>query len=186
MRRRPFAVYCVSVFGVCVAFPFTSQATPLLLNRLGVPGEWLGPTLTLAQVSEIIVLALLPMLLLRLGVRGTMLLGLVAFTTVLTILAIGQPLGLVIGSLGLNGFCVAGFLVAGQVFVNRLVGDGLRASVQALLTFVNGAGMLVGHVLVGYLRHVHHGALPQAFAVGAVITGCILLLFLVGFRERDT
>ena len=185
LRRVPFAVYCFCTFGVCITYPFTTQATPLLLNRLGVPGEWLGPMLTLAQVSEVIVLFLLPMLLLRLGVRGTMLLGLIAWTVVLTILTVGHPLGLVVSSLGLNGLYIAGFLVAGQVFVNRQAGDGLRASVQALLTFVNGVGMLIGHLLVGYLRRVNQGELPQAFTVATLITGVMLVLFLVGFRARD-
>ena len=185
LRFSPFAVYCACTFGVCVTFPFTTQATPLLLVRLGVEGEWLGPTLTLSQVSEVVVLFLLPMFLLRLGLRGTMLLGLAAWVGVLTILAIGGPLALVVSSLALNGVLVGGFLVAGQVYVNRLVGDGLRASVQALLTFVNGAGMLIGNLLVGYLRRVHHGDLPQAFTVAAAITGCTFLLFLVGFRVRE-
>jgi MFS family permease len=184
LRGGTFAVYSVCTFGVCITFPFHSQAMPLLLVRLGVPGGWVGPALTVAQVSEIVVLVLLPMLLLRLGVRGTMLMGLVAWSAVLIILTVGRPLGLVIGSLGLNGFLVAGFLVSGQVFVNRQTGDSLRASTQALLTFVNATGMLIGNLLVGYLRHINDGDLPQAFMVGSVITGGMLVLFVAGFRER--
>jgi hypothetical protein len=184
LRRRPFAVYCVCTFGVYIAYPFTTQGTPLLLARLGVPAEWLGPTLTLAQVSEVTALLLLPTLLAGLGMRGTLLLGLAAGTAVFAILAAGRPRALVVGSLGINGFLIAGFIVAGQVFVNRLVGDSLRASVQALLTFVNGAAMLIGNLLVGYLRHVNQGELPQAFTVGAAIVGGMFLLLLLGFRDR--
>ena len=185
LRGRAFAVYCACTFGVCVTFSFSTQATPLLLGRLGVPREWLGPTQTLAQVSEVAALMLLPMFLLRLGLRGTMLFGLAAWAAAMTILAVGRPLGLVVGSFVFNGLCVSGFLVAGQVFVNRHASDDVRASVQALLTFVNAAGMLLGHLLVGYLRWLHDGGLPQAFGVAAAITGAILLLFAVGFRERD-
>ena len=46
---------------------------------------------------------------------------------------------LMVGALGFNGLCVTGFLVAGQVFVNRQASAEVRASVLGLLTFVNGA-----------------------------------------------
>jgi MFS family permease len=184
LRSSSFIVYCVCTLGLCLTFPFTTQATPLLLLKLGVPLEWLSPVLTLAQVTEIIALGLLPMFLLRLELRGTMLMGLIAWMTVTTILAVGRPMGLVIGSLCLNGLFVTGFLVAGQVFVNRHATGDLRASAQSLLSFVNGLGMLMGHLLIGYLRWDYGGDLPKAFTVAAIITGCLLLLFVVGFRDR--
>src|SRR5207253_738369 len=171
-------------FGLCVTVPFTNQATPLLLNRLGIAREWLSPTLTLSQVSEILCLFLLPTLLVRFGLRCTMVLGLTAWTAALVILTIGGPVGLVVGSLLLNGLCIGGFMVAGQVYINRTAGDGLRASAQALFTFVNAAGLLVGHLLVGYLRWSNGGELLGAFAVAAGISTSILLLFATGFRER--
>jgi hypothetical protein len=91
---------------------------------------------------------------------------------------------LVVGSLGLNGLCITGFLVAGQVFVNRQATGDLRASVQALLAFVNGLGMLAGNLLVGWVRWLNGGEFTRTFAVGAAIMACLLLLFLVGFREE--
>lgn len=70
---RSFVVYWLCALGVCVTLPFTTQVTPLLLKHRGIPRAWISPTLTLGQSMEIVSLALLPMLLLRLGVRGTML-----------------------------------------------------------------------------------------------------------------
>jgi hypothetical protein len=185
LRGWPFAVYCACTLGVCATLSITTQGTPLLLKQLGVPDPWLTPTLTLAQVTEVLSLAVLPMLLLRLGVRGTMLVGLGAWTAALGVLAVGRPVGLIIGSLGFNGLCITGFLVAGQVFVNRQARGDLRASVQALVTFVNGLGMLAGNLLVGLLRRQAGGGLPQVFAVGAAIMACLLLVFVVGFRDRQ-
>jgi predicted MFS family arabinose efflux permease len=182
VRGRSFAVYCVCLVGVCVTWPFTTQATPLLLARLGLPRIWISPTMTISQVTEIIALALLPMLLLRLGIRGTMLLGLGAWTAALTLLALGQPL-LVLSSLVFNGFCVSGFLVAGQVLVNRHATGDLRASVQALLSFVNGSAQLAGHFLVGWLRSMHGGQTPQAFTVAACIMAGMCVLFVAAFRD---
>ena len=183
LRGRAFFIYTICLFGVCVTYPFTTQGTPLLLAKLGVSHTWMPPTLTLAQITEVISLGLLPMLLLRLGVRGTMLVGLAAWTAALSSQAIGRPVELVAGSLCFNGLCIAGFFVAGQVFVNSRVHDGLRASVQALVTFVNGLGMLLGNLLMGWLRIWAGGELPQAFAVGALLMSCLLVIFVFGFQD---
>ncbi len=184
LRSGPFAVYCLCAMGVSMTLPFTTQATPLLLSHLGISDLWLSPTLTLGQASEVASLALLPLMMLRLGLRGTMLVGLAAWTAALSVLTLGKPVELVVASLGLNGLCITGFLVAGQVFVNRQATGDLRASVQALLTFVNGVGMLIGNLLVGWVRWLNDGEFTRTFAVGAAIMACLLLLFLVGFREE--
>ncbi len=185
LRGRDFFVYALGLFGVCVTYPFGTQGTPLLLDQLGVSRAWMPRILTLAQLTEVLALALLPMFLLRLGVRGTMLVGLSAWTVALCSQAIGRPVELVAGSLCLNGLCIAGYFVAGQVFVNGRVGDGLRASVQSLLTFVNGLGMLLGNLLFGWLRLRASGELPQAFAVGAALMAGLVLVFLLGFGTAD-
>jgi hypothetical protein len=184
LRGRTFAVHCLCSFGVSLTWPFSTQATPMLLRDIGVPQEWLCPTLSLAQFVEVLGLFALPFLLRRLGVRGTMLAGLAAWTAALVVLAAGSPAWLVIASLGLNGVCVSGFFVGGQVYLNRQVPGDLRASAQALLTFVNGGGLLVGHLLVGVLRWYSGDVLPQVFAIGAAITVAITVAFWLGFRER--
>src|SRR5262249_32476555 len=85
LRGQDFAVYAACNLGVCGTMSFTSQCPPLLLAHLGVPDEWLAPTLTVAQVTEVLSLGLLPMFLLRLGLRGTMVLGLGAWAAALSI-----------------------------------------------------------------------------------------------------
>jgi MFS family permease len=180
-----FAIYGICYFGVAVTMSLSSQGTPLLLRARGLSPSSLAATLTLGQVMEVLSLPLLAMFLLRLGLRGTMIVGLGAWTLALTLLAIGQPLGLVIGSLLLNGLLITCFLVTGQMFVNRSAGPGLRASAQGLLTFVNGLGMLLGHKLVGWLRDASGGDLLLVFEVGAIVMGALLALFIIAFRAPN-
>lgn len=184
LRRRSFAVFCICAFGVCVTIPFTSQLTPLLLEHQGTPRPWIGPTLTIAQSTEVILLALLPMLLTRFGFRATQLAGLAAWALALAILTAGQPPWLVIGSLALNGLCICCFLVAGQVFVNSRCRGDIRVSAQGLLTFVTGSGMVVGNLLVGWVRGQADGEFPPTFAVSAVIAVMLLIVFYAGFAEE--
>jgi MFS family permease len=184
LRNRPLFIYCVCLFGVYLTQPYLTQGAPLLLRSLGVSELWLGPTLSLSQATEALSLAILPLLLFRFGTRGTMLLGLGAWTVSLTCLALGSPQELMIASIGLSGLCITGFMVAGQVFVHRHSGAEVRASVQGLLTFVSGAGIFLGNISVGLVRHTLGEELPRAFSVAAARSGAMVLLFVFGFRER--
>ncbi|MFM7150872.1 MAG: MFS transporter, partial [Gemmataceae bacterium] len=183
LREPSFAVYCLCMLGGCVPFPLTTQNTPLLLRELGITPRILTSVMTIAQVSEILSLAILPRLLRTLGLRGTMLLGIGSWLAVMLLLSLGRPLGLMIGSQILNGMFVTGFLIAGQIFVNELAESDFRASVQGLLSGINGLGGIFGNLMVGGLREWTHGRLPPTFAVGAVITFLMFLLFLIGFRK---
>ena len=131
LRGREFFIYSLCFFGVCVTFPFGTQGSPLLLRQLHTDEANLPVLLTIAQATEVVCLGLLPLMLLRLGVRGTVLLGLTAWTTGLAVQALAPSRGLVAGSLGFNGLVIAGVFVAGQVFVNSRVHDGLRQRASA-------------------------------------------------------
>src|SRR5262249_53783206 len=156
---------------------FYQQVLPLLLSHLGLPTKWLFPLLTLGQVLEFVSLFLLPMLLLRLGVRGTMLLGLAAWGLAMAVWTVGRPAGLVAAALCCNGLCVCCFLVAGQVFVNSRARGDIRASAQGLLAFLNGTGMLLGNLLVGWVRVRTRGSFPQTLGVGTALAIALLLVF---------
>jgi MFS family permease len=185
LRQRDLAVYWACAFGVWVTLAFTTQVAPLLLEHEGIPRAWVGPTLTLSQSMEIASLAVLPVLLLRLGIRGTMLLGLGAWAVLLGVLTLGEPLWLVVSSLSLNGLCICCFLVAGQVFVNRRARGDIRVSAQAVLTLGNGLGLLTGNLLVGWVRRQVDQQFAPTFAVGAGLAVLLVVVFFLGFRGGE-
>src|SRR5207248_328690 len=180
---RPFAIFWFCVLGVCITLPFTTQVTALLLAHLGIPRPWISPTLTLGQSMEIVSLALLPMLLLRLGVRRTMMLGLVAWASLLVVLWRAEPVWLVVASLRLNGLCICCFIIAGQVFANSRARADVRVSVQALLNVTSGLGLLIGNLLVGWVRLRTQEQFPATFRISAAIAACMVLVFYLGFRQ---
>jgi len=181
--RRDFAVYLAITLGIVVTIPFSSQLTPLLLNRLGLPDSWLARTLTIAQSTEIIVLAVLPWIMDRLGDRWTMIVGLVGWVIGLIALTIGSPLALVAGSLTMNGLCIGCYLVAGQVFINRHAPADIRASAQGVFAITTGVGNLIGNVLVGRVHFWANEEFAPTFAVGAILAAALTCVFLIGFRE---
>lgn len=186
LRRPRFAVYCICTLGLSSTIPFSSQMTPLLLAAEGVDQKWLSSILTLGQSMEIGTLAALPFLLERLGLRATMFLGLLAQFLALSALTLGHPLGLVISALAFLGLCISCFVVAGQVFVNSQASSDIRASAQALLSCINASGLLLGNVLVGWIRGRVGGAFAPTFAVGLTILGCIAIGFWFGFHDRPS
>lgn len=184
LHGRQFVVYALCFLGVCITFPFGTQGSPLLLRQLDTNEVHLPAILTIAQATEVICLGLLPLFLRLLGIRGTVLFGLMALAAGLAVQALFSSRVLVAGSLGFYGLVISCVFVAGQVFVNSRVHDGLRASVQSLLTFINGLGLLLGNLLFGVLRHWAGGELQPAFAVGAVIMSLLVGVFMFGFENR--
>jgi hypothetical protein len=130
---------------------------------------------------EVVCLGLLPMLHLRFGLRGTMLTGLAAWALAMGILALGRPVALVIGSLGLHGICICCFLVSGQVYLNSRARGGVRTSVQSIYTFISGMGLLGGNLAAGWVRSWAGGDFGATFATAALLTTALVLVFLVGF-----
>src|SRR5205814_8658073 len=71
-RERSFLIFCACLMGIYITMPFSTQLTPLPLSDLGVARTWLPATLTIAQSLEMASLGLLPIILLRLEVKGTL------------------------------------------------------------------------------------------------------------------
>jgi hypothetical protein len=197
IRGTTFYCFALAIFGWCLVHPFNVQGTPILLKGLltDAGGEnaagWLPAILTLGQINEIGTMLLFPVVLRAIGKRGSMILGLGAWLITLLMLSAGQPLGLVIGSLLLNGLVITNFLMAGQVYLNGEVTGDLRASVQSLFFTVQGFGLMAGNLVFGALRDAipegdFGSDLPAIFFIGAGITGVIFLVFLVGFRPGAT
>ena len=185
LRGRAFLIYAICTFGVCVALPFHTQVSPLLLEHLNVPAARIPPLLTVAQASEILSLFALPIVYSRIGARATMRLGLLAAVLTLTGLMLDSPLGLAIAGLSLYGFCISFYLVVGQMFLNQRSTDGVRSSAQALHSSLCGLGLLVGNVLIGEVRSWFNEGFPPTFAVAAGLAVVLFVVFTVGFPRPD-
>jgi MFS family permease len=178
---RSFFVYSACMFGLYITVPFTVQLNPLLLQSLGIEERLLPTYLTIAQTTEVAALAALPFLLARFGVKATMIAGAISWATGLMLLSIGEPIGLVIPTLATSGLFICCFVIAGQVYVNRQATHDIRASAQGILVFINGSGLFLGNLLVGWLRDWTGERYDVAYRIAAVLAAGLTLLFAVGF-----
>jgi MFS family permease len=181
LNCRPMIVYAICTLGISAALPFSTQISPLLLEQLEVPRQWIPRTLTLAQLSEIASLFLLPRILGALGLRGSMRLGLASAALTLAGLAAGRPLALVLAGLSLYGLCIGCYLIAGQMYVNQQSSPHMRASAQAVHSVLCGIGLFIGNIFVGEVRDWVSGDLRTTIAVGSLLALAITIFFVSGF-----
>ncbi len=182
-RRRSFGIYVICMFFLYVTWPFNLQLTSLLIQSLGVEKRSLPTILAIAQTTEVASLVLLPRILMRFGQKGTMVFGLLSWTTALTAFSIGRPLSFVAPSMVFHGLYITCFLVAGQVFVNRIAQHDFRASAQGMLLVVQGMGLFIGNIAVGFAREWAGDDVSRAYLPPLAITIVLTVLFATAFRS---
>lgn len=177
-RDRNFSLFFfVSFLISALIVPLYSLAVPPLLQSMGVPGSWVPTVMLVGQFSEFPALLLLPLCLKRLGLKATFAMGIGAWALRYAIFAIGAPWWLVLAGLGLHGVCHVYLIIVVQLYIDSQARKDLRASVQALLSFVAlGVGMPVGMLLGGWLyeKFVYSTTL---FVVPSLAAVLVLLLF---------
>jgi nucleoside transporter len=191
MKDRSFAVFILGSFLLCIPLQFYYAFTNLFLNEIGVREP--ASVMTIGQMSEIGFMLLMPFMLVRLGVKWMLLIGMGAWTARYLLFAHGNADALAwmlyIG-IALHGICYDFFFVTGQIYVDQRANLSIRAAAQGFIAFVTlGAGMFIGAYLSGLVVGTY--ARPEGThdwfniwmlpAVGAAI---ILVLFAVLFRPE--
>jgi nucleoside transporter len=197
MRKPSFAIFIACMFLICVPlyFYFVNMAIYLTeLNWQNIAGK-----MTLAQVSDVVFLFLLPVMLKRFGFKKTIFLGILAWVTRYFFLsqsvesAAAVQTTLVFGAILLHGICYDFLFIAGQLYVDSEASERNRGAVQGFIAFILwGIGSFVGTMLAGQLMGAHKLAQPVGTiqhdwkgiwmqpALGAAV---VLIIFLIFFRE---
>jgi MFS family permease len=112
--------------------------------------------MTIGQISEMFLLPFLPWFLRTVGMKWVLALGMASWGVRYFLFALGahDVVGpwVVIASLALHGVCFDFFFAAGFVYVDNEAPNEIRASAQALFTFLTyGLGMWLGNLLSGFV-----------------------------------
>ena len=191
LKDRNFLIFMLASFVVTTELQFYYIPTAPFLLDMGAEEAWLTAIKTVAQIAEVIVLLfLLHLSIKKLGIRITMMIGIMAWP-IRYFLFMVPNLSVIISSLTLHGFGYAFFFVTSQIYVNMKATDDMRASAQAMLTFFTlGVGNFLGTLFTGYIWDTFKLADGSTvwwkfFLIPAVLCTVMAFVFLVFFKEES-
>jgi NHS family xanthosine MFS transporter len=186
--QRGMALLCFLTFlnGACQQFYYFGMGTHL--DQLGYSRGAILPAMSLGQMTEVLAMALLGFMLVRISMKWVMVLGLLAQCLRFTLFAAVESTPLILLGLALHGFCYALFFTTAYIYIDQHSNAQTRAGVQQLLTLLNaGFGYLAGHLAAGWAgqwlssgpeRHIdYHRFWLIPLATSAVITCAMIFAF---------
>jgi nucleoside transporter len=194
MKKRSYLVFVIASVLACIPLTFYYSFTNPYLNEVGVVNA--AGKMTLGQVSEVVLLLLMPIVFRIVSVRGILLAGLLAWTVRYLLLAYGDPgpgMWMFYVAIMLHGICYDFFFVSGQLYTDQEAPPHLRSTAQGFITFVTyGLGMLVGSLLSGgaldYFSMTVDGTLVRNWTSfwlsSALMSFAIMLVVVFFFRDR--
>jgi nucleoside transporter len=194
LKKPTFAIFILCMFLICIPLYFYFVNMGTYLTQL--KWEDMAQKMTLAQVSDIVFLILLPLMLKKLGYKKTIFLGILAWAAryfMLSSSAASTGTVLIFGAILLHGVCYDFLFIAGQLYVDDEANERIRGAAQGLIAIILwGFGSLVGTYLAGYFMDQHKLATPKGdithdwsaiWATPAWIAVGVLVLFMIFFRE---
>jgi nucleoside transporter len=194
LKKPTFAIFILCMFLICIPLYFYFVNMGTYLTQL--KWEGMAQKMTLAQVSDIVFLILLPLMLKKLGYKKTIFLGILAWAAryfMLSASAASNGTVLIFGAILLHGICYDFLFIAGQLYVDDEANERIRGAAQGLIAIILwGFGSLVGTYLAGYFMDQHKLAAPKGdithdwsaiWATPAWIAVVVLVLFVIFFRE---
>ena len=198
MKKPSFAIFVICMFLICVPLYFYFVLMSIYLSEIGWTG--LAGKMSLAQVSDVIFLFLLPVFLKNLGYKKTIMLGIAAWVTRYLLLAgsVGMSdmqTAFIFLAILLHGVCYDFLFIAGQLYADGEANERMRSAVQGFIAFVLwGIGSFVGTLLAGRVL-----ATNQVVATGGTVTHdwtkiwmspaigsiVVLIAFIIFFRDPE-
>jgi|TARA_B100001750_G_C15491564_1_gene591595 nucleoside transporter len=189
LKDKNFLIFMLASFVVTTELQFYYIPTAPFLMDMGAEEAWVTAIKTVAQIAEVAVLLfLLHLSIKKLGIRITMVIGMLAWP-IRYFLFMVPSLPVIVSSLALHGFGYAFFFVTSQIYVNMKSKDDMRASAQAMLTFFTlGVGNFLGTIFTGFIWDTFKTPSGDTiwwkfFLVPAVLCTVMAFIFLIFFKD---
>jgi nucleoside transporter len=191
LRKRSFAVLVAASLPIAIIHQIYFIQAPPFLSSLGLLDSQIGPAMTIGQFSEIAIMAVLGLILMRLGFRTVITLGAVAYFIRYLIWSLpGLPVEVMVSSQALHGVCYACFFAASFIYTDKVAPPDVRHSAQTVFgILILGGGPVLGGILSGLLQERYTSAAGVDFAplwrVVSLIGLATAVFFAATFREKD-
>jgi nucleoside transporter len=196
MKKPSFAIFIACLFLICIPLYFYFVMMSIYLKELG--WTYLSAKMSLAQVSDVIFLFLLPIMLKGLGYKKTIGIGIVAWAARYFLLAGSVNAGglaalLIFAAILLHGVCYDFLFIAGQLYVDSQANERIRGASQGFIAFILwGIGSFVGTMLAGKVLGKYAITAADAsvthnwqriWIIPAIGACAVLVIFLIFFKE---
>ena len=186
LKNRSFAVlvFTAGLIGIMLAFYF--QCEGRFLTSLGISENNIGSYMTIGQIVEMLVMLFVPVAVQKLGIKQTMIIGALFWAARFGLSILGQPVWLMIATIGFHGFCFGFFFVVAFMFVDKAASSDIKSTAQNLLIFIiYGLGTVVGNLIAGPLL-AHFGSNWAGIWAGPfVLTLISIALFALLFNPKE-
>ena len=196
MKKTSFAIFIGCMFLICIPLYFYFVMMGIYLTEL----NWthIAGKMSLAQLSDIVFMFMLPIMLKKLGYKKTIFLGILAWAARYFCLggsvnSVALQAPLIFGAILLHGVCYDFLFIAGQLYVDDEANPKIRSACQGFIAFILwGVGAFVGTMLAGKVlamnetvdaagKTVHDWG--SIWPVPAYLSVGVLIIFALFFRE---
>ncbi|MES2872314.1 MAG: MFS transporter [Bacteroidota bacterium] len=159
LKKPSFAIFIACMFLICIPLYFYFVNMNLYVTELG--WSFSAAKMSLAQVSDILFLVLLPLMLKSFGYKKTIFIGILAWAVRYFLLAgsvdsASFQTTFVFAAILLHGVCYDFLFIAGQLYVDEEANERIRGAAQGLIAFILwGIGAFVGTHLAGLSQASH-------------------------------
>ncbi len=190
LRRKNFVLFFAASILICIPLAFYYQNTNQFLTELQVANA--TGKQTIGQMSEVLFMLLIPIFLLRFGMKATLLLGMAAWACRYLLFAYGNAHALsfmLITGIALHGVCYDFFFVSGQIYTDSKAGERHKSAAQGMITLATyGVGMLIGFSVAGRIDDLYSAAgahdWRSIWLYPAGFAAVVCVLFAATFRNE--
>lgn len=188
MKDKNYRVFMILTFLSIIPFNLYHVYGSMILADEHVQN--ITVTLNLGQLAEMFFLVITTSILIKSGIKKTLIFGMIALVIRYIAFYFGAETGLqgfyYIGII-VHGLIFGLFYVGGQVYTDNVAPREMKAQGQGLLFFlVWGIGFLIGTLwngwLIGYFRDGDKCDWPVVFLISTIVSLALLILFAVMFK----
>lgn len=183
LKNPSYLIFFIGSILVCIPLSFYYNFANPFLNEAGMVGA--AGKMSWGQISEIAFMLVLPVALIRYGIKKILLVGMLAWALRYICFAYGdagENYWMLIVGIILHGVCYDFFFVTGQIYTEQQAGVRFKSSAQGMITLATyGIGMFIGSYISGYVVDLYNtGGVHNWTSIWMVPAG-LAVVILLGF-----
>jgi nucleoside transporter len=180
-KHPGFAVVALIALPIAmIHMAFFFRFFPFLTGPVQIPTKYAGLVTSIGQYSEMFFLAILGVLLKRLGFKTVLAIGIFGYALRFAIFSMIQPWWLISAAQTLHGLCYAFFYATAYIYVEKVAPPDIRHSAQTLFGFLI---LGVGPILAGLYNNWAPQDPKTFWMLEAGIAVAAALVLLAAFRD---